>query len=112
MEELFRFNITRPVERSDAATLPVGSADPLVKNAVEGWPTLEREALKWIIGKTDWILSPEFQQFIIELQVLLDDLLALPSDGLAPSKWPEVIRNRFQKDAKLPNVTQWNGDLS
>src|SRR5215510_6048171 len=123
MEELFRFHITRPAERRDAAGPPVGQANQqatlggvattfLSIDNPGGWSKLEDEAFKWIIKKSNWLLSSEFQKFITELQSLLNDLLALPSDKLAPSKWPGDFRSRFEKDAKLPNLNQWKDDLS
>lgn len=124
MEELFRFNITRAIERSDASGLPlvVSNEDavhtntgPLVlpsPNDKAGWPKLESEALNFIVNTSPWLLSPGFQTFTEKLKSRLTDLQALPADKLAPSKWPADFRKAFEKLASQSDLKQWNVELS
>ncbi len=99
MEELFRFTITRPAERTNATTLPLERRSPfqeeLVSQAAEGrWQLLEETALIYIQGNLPWILTLTGQTPdapIPVLKQLLSDLQAVQA-GSPSDTWQVPIQ--------------------
>ncbi len=109
MEELFRFTITRPAERTNATTLPLERSsqfqEELVSQAAERrWELLEETALIYIQGNLPWILTltgqPPVAPGALILKQLLLDLQAVQTGSL-PNTWQVPIKKAV--DQTTPN---------
>ncbi len=130
MEELFRFNITRPATRSNAATLVLGrnsrqaSRDnvatgpngglgerlqSIASESPNDWARLVPPSLEFVENYAKWIATPAaqpFQQLLAGLTSLLDALQLLSPDTLAVSNWPSNVDELVDPFEDAPAKTQ------
>src|SRR2546427_4450078 len=111
MEELFRFSITRPAQRTDALTLPLetpgrltnfqGTLRALVTNEPthRQWQPLRDEAFAFINAHETWLLA--FDNPVIQiLRKLLVDLQADLQKN-PPSEWQTLIQTAAANTSAL-----------
>ncbi len=125
MEELFRFTITRPAERTNAATIPlerssqfqeelVCQAAELVSQAAEHvWKLLEKTSLIYIQDNLPWIITLIGQTPVAPVPVLkqlLSDLQAVQA-GSSPNTWQAPIQTAVAK-IRPDQLEETNGKLA